>query len=120
MAVNRDTNRIEPLTQCTEHEMAETLAKLRGQAGDFHPGLLRPNGSPVPKTWSLFEMGELIVIKDYTFRVGYIGESAILLEPVGIVEVIAKPPEASKPQSLDEAMDETRALTRHSEASDEQ
>lgn len=46
-------------------------------------GLIRPDGSPVPKHWSIFTMGEEVTIKDYLFRVAYIGESAILFEPVG-------------------------------------
>jgi hypothetical protein len=45
--------------------------------------LLRPNGDPVPKHWSTFTLGELVVIKDYTFKVAYIGETAITFEPVG-------------------------------------
>ena len=46
-------------------------------------GLLRPNGKPVPQHWTQFQMGELVVIKNYTFKVAYIGESALLFEPVG-------------------------------------
>ena len=44
--------------------------------------LCRPDGTPVPKTWTIFTVGELVVIKDYTFKVAYIGESNILFEPV--------------------------------------
>lgn len=49
--------------------------------------LLRPDGSPCPKHWSVFQVGEDVVIKDYTFKVAYIGETAILFEPVGPVMV---------------------------------
>jgi hypothetical protein len=45
--------------------------------------LLRPNGEPVPSHWVQFAIDELVEIKGYTFRVKYIGESAILFEPVG-------------------------------------
>jgi hypothetical protein len=47
--------------------------------------LVRPDGTPVPKTWSIFSVGEIVTIKDYTFKVAYIGESNILFEPVGPV-----------------------------------
>jgi hypothetical protein len=50
-------------------------------------GLVRPNGQPVPKHWSVFRVGEEVVIKDYTFKVAYIGESNILFEPVGPVVI---------------------------------
>lgn len=46
--------------------------------------LLRPNGDPVPQHWTQFHVGECVVIKNYTFRVAYIGETAILFEPAGI------------------------------------
>lgn len=48
-------------------------------------GLVRPDGSPVPKTWKVFAEGELVVIKDYTFKVAYINESSITFEPVSPV-----------------------------------
>ena len=47
-------------------------------------GLVLPDGNPVPKHWSVFEVGEDVVIKGYTFRVVYVGETSILFEPVGI------------------------------------
>lgn len=63
MAIDPDTNQIEHLTEL---------------AGD----LFRPDGSKVPKHWSTFRVGELVTVKDYTFKVAYIGESNVLLEPV--------------------------------------
>lgn len=45
--------------------------------------LLRPNGEPVPKHWSVFRVGEDVVVKDYTFRVAYMNEGTLILEPVG-------------------------------------
>jgi len=56
-----------------------------GSKGDTQ--LVRPNGSPVPEHWSVFKVGEEIVIKNYTFKVAYIGESTLLFEPVGPVIV---------------------------------
>lgn len=78
--MNPDTNRFEPLTDAAgekkpdphEHPDKDPLA------------LLRPDGSPVPSHWPVFAVGEMVVIKDYTFRVAYIGETAILFEPVGL------------------------------------
>jgi hypothetical protein len=44
--------------------------------------LVRPDGSPVPDHWPIFKVGEEVTIKGYVFRVGYIGESTLLLEPM--------------------------------------
>ena len=49
--------------------------------------LLRPNGEPVPQHWTQFQIGECVVIKNYTFKVAYIGETSILFEPVGIPDL---------------------------------
>jgi hypothetical protein len=57
-------------------EMDRRLEQIRSGV------LVRPNGEPVPNHWSVFRDGEHVVIKDYTFRVAYIGETAILFEPV--------------------------------------
>lgn len=46
--------------------------------------LVRPNGEKVPKHWCVLKVGEEIVIKNYTFKIAYIGESNILLEPIGV------------------------------------
>lgn len=70
--MNPDTNRFEPLL-------------LRLDASP--PKLLRADGTPVPDTWLRFQVGELVVIKEYTFRVGWIGETAILFEPVGVPDL---------------------------------
>lgn len=63
MGMNPDTNKLEPLKE------------LAGE-------LLRPDGTKVPKHWCTLRIGELVTIKDYTFRVAYIGESNVLFEPV--------------------------------------
>jgi len=78
--MNPDTNRFEPLTDALEAEEKECLESIGERLG-----LFRPDGSPVPKHWSVFQVGEQVVIKDYTFEVKYIGETAILFEPVGPV-----------------------------------
>jgi hypothetical protein len=52
--------------------------------------LLRQNGEPVPQHWTQFQVGECVVIKNYTFKVAYIGETAILFEPIGIPDIGVK------------------------------
>jgi len=90
--MNPETNRFEQLRESTEEETAEinkrmveslkNLAKVA--SGSF---LLRPDGSPVPGHWPILSVGTKVEIEGYTFRVGYIGESVVLLEPIGIVEI---------------------------------
>lgn len=79
--VNPDTNKFEMLK---ETEETKQLEKVFREASNQ---LVRPNGEPVPKHWTQFQVGEHVVIKNYTFTVAYIGESVILFEPLGIVEV---------------------------------
>ena len=43
----------------------------------------RPKGEPVPEHRSVFRVDEVVTVKNYTFRVAYIGEGTLLLEPVG-------------------------------------
>jgi len=79
--MNPETNRFEPL----KPEVIEAFEKRLEDLGKAR--LLRPNGEPVPSHWTQFHLDELVVIKGYTFKVKYIGESAILFEPVGPVLV---------------------------------
>jgi hypothetical protein len=88
--MNPDTNKFEPLTDADQlpKEQRAAAQKLLDAIGSLkagHSALLRPDGTPVPKHWSVFTVGERVVIKDYTFKVVYIGESNILFEPVGPV-----------------------------------
>ena len=87
MGMNPDTNKIEDLSfmdeikdQVAKEDMTAKLAQLEGK-------LLRPDGTPVPKHWSVFKVGENYVIENYTFKCQYIGETSILFEPVGPVVV---------------------------------
>lgn len=78
--MNPDSNRFEtiipaPETDAVRRQLEQALT------------LLRPNGQPVPSTWTQFQLGETVVIKNYTFKVAYIGETSILFEPVGPVLV---------------------------------
>lgn len=85
MALNRETNKIEPVTAINDSALEEQFAALRDKASDFHPGFVRADGSPVPKTWALFKVGELVVVKDNTFRVAHFNESSVILEPANPV-----------------------------------
>jgi len=73
MAMNPETNKFEMLKN---KELVEKMAAL-----------IRPDGTPVPRHWPVFQTGELVVIKDYTFKVAHIGESYILFEPVSSADV---------------------------------
>lgn len=66
---NVDTNKLEMLRQ------------------DATGGLLRPDGSPVPQNAIVFTEGELVALKGYTYKVAYINEASIVLEPVGVAKV---------------------------------
>lgn len=91
MGMNPETNKFESLTteslnktvKHLEDEVSDEALKLL-QLSSSHSGLFRPDGSPVPKHWTIFAIGELVVIKDYTFKVAHIGESHILFEPVSL------------------------------------
>jgi hypothetical protein len=99
--VNPTTNRFEPVTPAavvaTEKETPlphnqtkEMQRRLRQKAKQLDPALLgalfRPNGEQVPKDWSIYTVGEDVEVKGYMFRVAYIGETNLLLEPVGPVD----------------------------------
>lgn len=88
MGMNPETNRFEPLLTGEEiRKELNELAAAKLDDGPFETRLVRPDGSPVPKHWTVFALGELVAIKGYTFEVKYIGETSILFEPVGPVVV---------------------------------
>lgn len=91
--MNPETNKFEFLQTAEEklrnneslnRNMRRALAKSTGK-------LYRPNGTKVPKHWTILSVGELVVIKDYTFKVAHIGESHLLLEPVPTTVLDTKP-----------------------------
>jgi hypothetical protein len=91
MGMNPDTNRLEELG-INEEALRNTLqdSERRGlerqlQQLKNESALVRPDGTPVPKHWSVFTVGEHVVVKNYTFRVAYFNETTIVLEPVGPV-----------------------------------
>lgn len=88
--MNPETGRLEALRSATaigeeSKELAALEAKLSGMAG-----LLRPDGSPVPKHWSVFTVDELVEIKGATFKIVYLGETNVLLETVKPSDVLKK------------------------------
>ena len=88
--MNPETNKFELLRTDTGRD--EDHGDLRSvMVGDPYQAsvgvLLRPNGEPVPQHWTQFQVGECVVIKNYTFKVAYIGETSILFEPVGIPDL---------------------------------
>jgi hypothetical protein len=97
MAMNPETNKFEALfetKQKSEQELNRELVRIRDLVEDSGTVLLRPNGEPVPKHWTVLTAGEHVVVKDYTFKVAHIGESYLVLEPVGIVAIGEKGDEA--------------------------
>lgn len=77
--MNPETNKFEILDRIVEEDN-KRIEKEFGM-------LLRTNGKPIPKHWSIFKVNENYIINNYTFKCKYIGETSILFEPVGIVEV---------------------------------
>lgn len=80
--MNPETNKFEKLK--ADVGLQE---KLDDQLSVIQNALVRPDGTPVPKHWSIFTEGEDVVVKDYTFKVAHIGESYLVLEPVGIPKI---------------------------------
>jgi hypothetical protein len=76
-------------------------------AKDVPGKLLRPDGEPVPDHWLICGAGDLVTVerggKIATFRVGYIGDKVLVLEPADPVvggcdmDLVKKyPPKPSK------------------------
>lgn len=93
--MNPNTNRFEALAEASNpderwHEASGPNRAERRKEAAINRALgklVRPSGEPVPDHWTQFKVGEHVVIKDYTFKVAYIGETSILFEPVGPVLV---------------------------------
>jgi hypothetical protein len=79
--MNPETNKFEPLhEESFRDKFAEEISKLEDNIS-----LFRPDGTKVPKNWTIFTVGELVEIKHYTFKVAYINESTIIFEPVSSI-----------------------------------
>jgi hypothetical protein len=48
------------------------------------------SGNNIPKHQTQFILNELVVIKECTFKIKYIGETSILLEPIKHQDMILK------------------------------
>lgn len=66
--MNPDTNQFEALRELLDPTLTARL--------------VRPDGSPVPQHWTVLTVGEHVEVKGYTFKVGYINETTLILEPV--------------------------------------
>jgi len=88
--MNPDTNKFEELSNIIEEKFKEKFIDLNDRAkeaiieGKFKDQLFCPDGTPVPKHWTVLTIGENVVIKDYTFKVAYINETTLVLEPVEV------------------------------------
>jgi len=85
--MNPKTNKFESLISNQEETNPENRFREFHNMGAQYSTLLRPNGDPVPQHWTQFQVGEHVIIKNYTFKVAYINESTILFEPVGIPNI---------------------------------
>lgn len=82
--MNPDTNKFEKLI--FERSVSQAEERSFRQQYEGNPAevtLFRPDGSPVPRHWSVFRVDEDVIIKGYTFTVRYVGETSILFEPKG-------------------------------------
>lgn len=85
--MNPETNKFEQLIDQFQEPENTTTSELLNHIEQQQLSLLRLNGEPVPQHWTQFKIGEIVTIKNYSFRVAYIGETAILFEPVGPIVV---------------------------------
>jgi hypothetical protein len=86
--MNPDTNKLESLTLQYGADVKQQLKAIGKEYRDVQASLLvRPDGSAVPQHWAIFTIGELVVLKNYTYRVAHMNEVTIVLEPVGPIVV---------------------------------
>ena len=71
---------------CPRH-MNAVFNKINQRLGVEGPLVFRADGDPVPPHRALFNVGENVVVGNCTFRIGYINDATMVLEPVGIVEI---------------------------------
>jgi hypothetical protein len=88
--MNPDKNKLEPIytSEQIQKHFEECCKHAEKQRSYLVPGqLYKADGSPVPEYWPIFDIGETVVLKNYSFRIEYIGEETMLLKPLGIVEI---------------------------------
>jgi hypothetical protein len=81
MAMNPDTGKLEKLTNIDQDELRKRIEDSGETISKFFDGLIRPDGSPVPESWTLFKVGELVELKEHTFEIAHLGDNYIVLEP---------------------------------------
>ena len=80
--MNPDTNKLEPVFERDDPR----IKALEDNLKNLNNALVRENGEPVPKDWSVFTVGEELGVKGYRFRVKEIHPDGMTLEPVGPVK----------------------------------
>jgi len=89
--VNRETKKFEPIL--TKDEIARA-GNPQLESAPIGTRAFRADGDPVPNHCPIFTVGELVVLKDSTFKIVYIGAQTLLLEPTDpmiITEIVRKP-----------------------------
>ena len=78
-AMNPDKNKFEPLREIcgADEALRKKVQELKDELSCrvLPTSLVRADGSPIPKHWSVFSVGEQVAVKNYTFKVAHIGES---------------------------------------------
>ena len=86
--MNPETNKFEALSEEQSVRQQDTYMQKQLEqlkqviASD---SLLRPDGTPVPEHWTVLKVDEVIRIKTHNFKVVYINEGTLVLEPAGPV-----------------------------------
>jgi hypothetical protein len=76
----------ETVKECMKNADKMFTDFFKGEMKPLHKtSIIAPNGKPVPEHLSRFTVGEKVVIKGYTFKVAYVGETSVLFEPIGPV-----------------------------------
>ena len=83
MGMNPETNQFEQLEPLKAFDAAVSKHLATRVADELRSTLVRPNGEPVPAHWTVLTTGQHVMVEGYTFSVAHIGESHLLLEPVG-------------------------------------
>ena len=87
MAIDPETNKIHPCG-VPSSAMALKLAEME----NVYSGIVQANGKPVPSHWTILKVDEKIVVSNYTFRVAYMNESCVVLEPVSPLDTLPEKP----------------------------
>jgi hypothetical protein len=84
--MNPETNRFEevhPKDAEYEKQVAELMSEHDRRTGLMVGDFVRKDGSPVPKNYPVFSVGEEFRLKGYRFKVKEIKPDEITFEPIG-------------------------------------